>query len=56
MGKGKDRKITKDQIREFWKHGIHPITGLKKDRIKNDSVICEKQTPIAIKKRLDYER
>lgn len=27
--RGKPKKITKKMLREFWKHGLNPITGFR---------------------------
>ena len=52
MGRGPDKKITKEQQREFWKHGINPIIGRKykgmnyEPETKNNS--CCKEPDISI--------
>ena len=32
MGRNPDKKVTPKMLREFWKHNIHPITGIIENR------------------------
>ncbi|XRE42369.1 hypothetical protein ACIVBQ_000573 [Tenacibaculum discolor] len=49
MGKGKDKKVTKNQQIEFWKYGINPILGYRLEPFTINSEIETTQTPLEYK-------
>lgn len=47
--RGKKAKVTREMISEFWKYGINPITGFKKETIQSSKFKTEVPVPLKYK-------